>query len=331
MITIAIDAMGGDFGPQITVPGALKCLEIVPDLRLILVGDEEKILPLIPRNLSSFVEVKHTDQFISMDEKPSRALRGMPDSSMRLAVQSVADGSADAIVSAGNTGALMAISRYVLQTLPGIDRPAIMARLPVKEGATYMLDLGANVDCQAEHLYQFAVMGTAFAAANGQVVQPKVALLNVGVESIKGNQQVRLASHQIAQSEALNYIGFIEGNDLFSGKADVIVCDGFVGNVALKASEGVMRLAAQKIQQKFSVWWLKWLGLLLRPFLKSLSKELDPTYLNGALLVGLQGIVVKGHGSSDEQSYTNAVMQAYREVANKSNDHFEEIMSQIEF
>ncbi len=331
MITIAIDAMGGDFGPLITVPGALKCLEIVPDLRLILIGDENQISPLIPRNLQSFVEIVHTDQCISMDEKPSRALRGLPNSSMKLAIQAVSEKSADAIVSAGNTGALMAISRHILQTLPGIDRPAIMARLPVKEGATYMLDLGANVDCQAEHLYQFAIMGAAFAAANGHVIQPKVALLNVGVESIKGNQQVRLASHQIAQSEALNYIGFIEGNELFSGKADVIVCDGFVGNVALKASEGVMRLAAEKIHDRFSVWWLRWLGLMLRPFLKSLTKELDPTYLNGALLVGLQGIVVKGHGSSDVQSYTNAVMQAYREVANKSNDHFEEIMNQIEF
>ena len=331
MITIAIDAMGGDFGPHITVSGALKCLEMVPDLRLILVGDQDQILPLIPQSLSSFVEVRHTDQWVSMDDKPSRALRGLPNSSMKLAAQAVADGSADALVSAGNTGALMAISRHVLQTLPGIDRPAIMARLPVREGATYMLDLGANVDCQAEHLYQFAVMGTAFAAPNGHVVQPKVALLNVGVESIKGNQQVRLASHQIAQCDALNFIGFIEGNELFSGKADVIVCDGFVGNVALKASESVMRLAVDKIQQKLSVWWLRWLGLILKPILKSLSKELDPTYLNGALLVGLNGIVVKSHGASDIQGFSNAIMQAYREVSNKSTDHFEEIMDQIEF
>ena len=271
MITIAIDAMGGDFGPLITVPGALKCLEIVPDLRLILIGDENQISPLIPRSLQSFVEIVHTDQCISMDEKPSRALRGLPNSSMKLAIQAVSEKSADAIVSAGNTGALMAISRHILQTLPGIDRPAIMARLPVKEGATYMLDLGANVDCQAEHLYQFAIMGAAFAAANGHVIQPKVALLNVGVESIKGNQQVRLASHQIAQSEALNYYGFIEGNELFSGKADVFVFDGFVGNVALKASEGVMRLAAEKIHDRFSVWWLRWLGLMLSPFLKSFT------------------------------------------------------------
>jgi glycerol-3-phosphate acyltransferase PlsX len=331
MITIAIDAMGGDFGPQITVSGAIKCLEMVPDLRLILVGDQEKILPLIPHNLSSFIDVRHTSEWISMDEKPSRALRGLPKSSMKLAAQAVAEGDADALVSSGNTGALMAISRHVLQTLPGIDRPAIMARLPVKEGATYMLDLGANVDCQAEHLYQFAVMGTAFAKANGHVVHPKVALLNVGVESIKGNQQVRLASHQIAQCDSLNYIGFLEGNDLFSGKADVIVCDGFVGNVALKASESVMRLAVQKIHKRLSVWWLKWLGLILRPILASLSKELDPTYLNGAILVGLNGIVVKSHGASDVQGFTNAVMHAYREVSNKSNDHFEEIMDQIEF
>jgi glycerol-3-phosphate acyltransferase PlsX len=331
MLTIAVDAMGGDFGPHVTVPGALKCLDMVPDLKLILVGDESQLSPYIPQDKVSHVEILHTDQFVSMDEKPSRAIRSLPKSSMKLAMQLVAEGKADAIVSAGNTGALMAIGRHVLSTLPGIDRPAIMARLPVAEGATYMLDLGANVDCQAEHLYQFAVMGAAFAAANGHVVQPKIALLNVGVESTKGNQQVKLASHQIAQSEGLNYIGFVEGNEIFTGKADVIVCDGFVGNVALKASESVMKLAAERIQQKLSVWWLRWLGLIIKPLLHSLSKELDPTYLNGALLVGLQGIVVKSHGGSDEAGFTNAVMQAYREVSNQSNQHFESFMEQIEF
>ena len=331
MLTIAIDAMGGDFGPHITVSGAIRCLEMVPDLRLKLVGDETQIAPLIPQKFSSMIEIIHTDEFVRMDEKPSRALRSLPNSSMKLALQLVSDGIADAVVSAGNTGALMAISRQVLSTLPGIDRPAIMARLPVEKGATYMLDLGANVDCQAEHLYQFAIMGAAFATANGHVVQPKIALLNIGTESTKGNQQVKLASHQIAQSDALNYIGFIEGGDLFSGKADVIVCDGFVGNVALKASEGVMRLASDRIQRRLSVWWLRWLALLIRPLLKSLSQELDPTYLNGALLVGLQGIVVKSHGGSDQEGFANAVMQAYREVSNQSNKHFESFMEEIEF
>ncbi|WP_456292703.1 phosphate acyltransferase PlsX [Pseudomonas sp. AK106] len=314
---IAIDAMGGDFGPRSIVQACVACLLATPSLHLTLVGQSSLLEDLIARHSGvdrSRLHVVHAGEIITMDERPSQALRGKPDSSMRVALGLLAEGKAHACVSAGNTGALMALSRFVLKTLPGIDRPAMVAAMPTRGGYCQLLDLGANVDCTAEHLYQFAVMGSVAAEALG-VVRPRVALLNVGTEDIKGNQQVKLAAGLLQAAPALNYIGFVEGDGLYRGEADVVVCDGFVGNVLLKSSEGLALMIGERIERLFRRNVLSRLvGLMARPVLGQLKADLAPARHNGASFLGLQGIVVKSHGSADAQGFQSAIQRALIEI-----------------
>lgn len=314
---IAIDAMGGDFGPRHIVQASIACLLATPSLHLTLVGQSPLLEELIARHSGvdrSRLHVVHASEIITMDERPSQALRGKPDSSMRVALGLLAEGKAHACVSAGNTGALMALSRFVLKTLPGIDRPAMVAAIPTQSGYCQLLDLGANVDCTAEHLYQFAVMGSVAAEALG-VVRPRVALLNVGTEDIKGNQQVKLAASLLQAAPGLNYIGFVEGDGLYRGEADVVVCDGFVGNVLLKSSEGLALMIGERIERLFRRNVLSRLvGLMARPVLGRLKADLAPARHNGASFLGLQGIVVKSHGSADAQGFQSAIQRALIEI-----------------
>ncbi len=309
--------MGGDFGPRNIVQASLACLIATPSLHLILVGQASLIEALIARQSSvdrSRLHVVNATEVIAMDERPSQALRGKPDSSMRVALGLVADGQAQACVSAGNTGALMALSRFVLKTLPGIDRPAMVAAIPTQRGYCQLLDLGANVDCSAEHLYQFAVMGSVAAEALG-VPRPKVALLNVGTEDIKGNQQVKLAASLLQAAPGLNYSGFIEGDGLYRGEADVVVCDGFVGNILLKSSEGLATMISARVQALFSQNLLtKAVGVLALPLMKRMQADLAPARHNGASFLGLQGIVVKSHGSAGVQGFQSAIQRALIEI-----------------
>ena len=309
--------MGGDFGPRHIVQASIACLLATASLHLTLVGQSPLLEELIARHSGvdrSRLHVVHASEIITMDERPSQALRGKPDSSMRVALGLLADGKAHACVSAGNTGALMALSRFVLKTLPGIDRPAMVAAIPTQRGYCQLLDLGANVDCTAEHLYQFAVMGSVAAEALG-VVRPRVALLNVGTEDIKGNQQVKLAASLLQAAPGLNYIGFVEGDGLYRGEADVVVCDGFVGNVLLKSSEGLALMIGERIERLFRRNVLSRLvGLMARPVLGRLRADLAPARHNGASFLGLQGIVVKSHGSADAQGFQSAIQRALIEI-----------------
>ena len=310
--------MGGDFGPRVTVPAAIDALRRHPSLRILLVGRQEQIVPLISRCESSESDrltVVHAESVVAMDEKPALALRRRKDSSMYLALKAVAEGRAHACVSAGNTGALMVLGRGILHTLPGIDRPAITSAVPTLSGHCYMLDLGANVDCTAGHLLQFAIMGSVMVRAVEGLQCPRVGLLNIGAEEIKGNEQVRLASRLLAEQQALNYIGFVEGDGVFAGKADVVVCDGFAGNIALKSSEGLARLISRKLQRSFSRnLYRRLLALLARPVLRELQVQLDPGRRNGASLLGLQGIVIKSHGGADRNCFSYALDQAVSEA-----------------
>jgi len=314
---IAVDAMGGDFGPHCIVPASLACLAEIPSLHLVLVGQESLLEELITRHSGvdrARLRIEHAAEVIGMAERPSQALRGKPDSSMRVALELLRDGKAQACVSAGNTGALMALSRYVLKTLPGIDRPAMVTAIPTARGHCHLLDLGANVDCSAEHLYQFALMGVVAAEALG-VERPRVALLNVGTEDVKGNQQVKLAASLLQQAQGLNYIGFIEGDGLYRGDADVVVCDGFVGNILLKSSEGLAAMIAARIEALFRASLrARLLGLLALPLLRRLQRELGPVQRNGASFLGLQGIVVKSHGAAAPEAFQSAIRLALAEV-----------------
>ncbi|MDQ2070723.1 phosphate acyltransferase PlsX [Natronospira bacteriovora] len=316
-ITLALDAMGGDHGPSVVVPAAFSFLDKRDDVDLILVGDEavlESQLGHTGARHAGRVRIHHASQVVAMDELPSQALRGKKDSSMRVAINLVKQGEAQACVSAGNTGALMATARFVLKTLPGIDRPAIICPIPAVGGHTHMLDLGANADCTAEHLLQFGVMGSALAAAIHDISNPKVGLLNIGEEEIKGTETVRDAS-QLLQESRLNYIGYVEGNDIFSGKVDVVVSEGFVGNVSLKTMEGVAKMIGTYIREEFNRnWFTRLLGLVALPVLRSLKRRTDPRRYNGASFVGLQGIVIKSHGGADEVAFENAIRIAALEV-----------------
>jgi len=316
-VTIAIDAMGGDIGPAVTVAGALDVWRINPDLVLIFVGDETAIrteLARLKMPANDRIRVRHTSQVVGMDESPSKALRSKRDSSLRVAIDLVRDDAADAIVSAGNTGALMVFSWMVLKMIPHIDRPAIITRMPTLSGWTYMLDLGANADCSEEHLYQFAVMGSALVQQAHGIDRPTVALLNIGSEEVKGIEKVKKAAQLLRQSD-LNYVGYIEGNQIFSGHVNVVVCDGFVGNVSLKTSEGVAKLLGSFIKAAFSKsWYGKLAALISYPVLSRLRAQMDPREYNGATLVGLQGIVVKSHGGTDILGFANAVKVAVLEV-----------------
>jgi glycerol-3-phosphate acyltransferase PlsX len=318
MVTIALDAMGGDHGPAVVVPAALEILGRHPDVSLVLVGDSQELTTRCGAAVARFgdrLRIHHTTQQVGMDESPSAALRGKKDSSMRVAIDLVKEGTADACVSAGNTGALMATARFVLKTLPGIDRPAIMSALPSMRGHTHVLDLGANVDLDAGQLFQLAVMGATLVRAVDNVAQPRVGLLNIGAEEIKGNDEVKRA-HALLAASSLNYIGFVEGDDLYTGDVDVVVCDGFVGNVALKTSEGLAKMIGHSMREAFARNLLtRFCALLTAPVLRSFKRRIDPRRYNGASLVGLQGIVVKSHGGADALAFANAIEIARIEVA----------------
>ena len=311
--TIALDVMGGDHGPDVVLPAAVKALGKRDDLDLLLVGDQRLIetkLAALGRGNSERLQIQNASQCVDMDELPSHALRFKKDSSMRVAINMVKEGRAQACVSAGNTGALMATARYVLKTLPGIDRPAICTSLPSRTGHTWVLDLGANIDSSPEHLFQFGLMGSVLATALDGNESPRVGLLNIGEEEIKGNETIKEAAGLLAGS-ALNYIGFIEGDDIYSGKADVVACDGFIGNIALKSSEGIAQIISYYMKREFTRNILtKMAGLVALPVLKAFRKAIDPRRYNGANLLGLRGSVIKSHGGADVLAFTNAILVA---------------------
>lgn len=309
-VTVSIDCMGGDHGPEITVHAALDFVRKHEDVNVILVGLAEKIQLLLPNPRHPRVSVRHASEEVAMDESPALAIRNKKDSSMRVAIDLVKSGEADACVSAGNTGALMAISRFVLKMLPGIDRPAICAVLPTMVGHVHVLDLGANVDCSPEHLLQFGIMGASLVGAIEHKNRPTVGILNIGEEDIKGNDVVKRAADLLRDS-GLNFVGNVEGDGLYKGDAEVIVCDGFVGNVALKASEGLAQMLATFLRQEFRRNILtKAAALFAMPVLNHFKRRVDHRRYNGATLLGLRGIVVKSHGSADHFSFCNALERA---------------------
>lgn len=319
-ITVAVDCMGGDHGPHVTVPAALNFLRSNAEVDIVLVGLRDAIeaeLEARGAKPNPRLRVHHASEVVLMDESPATALRNKRDSSMRVAVDLVKSGEAHACVSAGNTGALMAISRFVLKMLPGIDRPAIIAALPSIRGSTYVLDLGANVDCTPEHLLQFAIMGATLVAAVEHKDRPSVGLLNIGEESIKGNEVVKRAAELLRGSD-LNFIGNIEGDGIYKGEADVVVCDGFVGNVMLKASEGIVQMVRSYLREEFMRSILtRLVGALVMPVLHAFRRRLDPRRFNGATLLGLKGIVIKSHGSADIFGFARAIERAMEEVRNE--------------
>jgi glycerol-3-phosphate acyltransferase PlsX len=331
-LTISIDAMGGDHGPKVTIPASLDCLKNNPELTLILVGDEAVLKPLLVQELVDYsdrLSIQHASQCVEMDESPAKVLKNKKDSSMRVAINLVHNGRANACVSAGNTGALMATARFVLKMIPGIDRPAIISTLPSIHGHTHVLDLGANVDCTAEHLFQFAVMGNELVKAVEGIECPRVGLLNIGEEDMKGNEQVKSAA-KLLELSSLNYIGYIEGDSLNAGavKVDLIVADGFVGNVALKSIEGAAKMIGFALKEAFSKNYLtKLAGCLAYPILKSFKKRIDPRLYNGASFLGLRGLVIKSHGGADALAFKTAIQLAEVEV---KKDVIRKISEQVE-
>lgn len=311
--------MSGDLGAEIVVRAAHSCLERHPNLELILVGDEAELAALVTRIVGSEkrLSIRNATEVVAMSESAADALRKKKDSSMRVAINLVKEGTAAACVSAGNTGALMATAKFVLKMLPGIGRPAIIGELPALGGTVHMLDLGANTVSTAEQLFQFAVMGSIVSADICGIERPRIALLNIGEEATKGNDTVREGAALLAAS-GLNYVGFIEGNQIFSGKTDVVVTDGFTGNVALKTMEGTVGFASHYLKRAFKRNWLtKIQALIAMPVLKRLSIEMDSRNYNGASLVGLNGIVIKSHGSADSYAFQHAIETALVEVKNQ--------------
>jgi phosphate acyltransferase len=338
-VTIAIDAMGGDHGPSVTVPASLQVLRQHENLHLVLVGDQAKLQQELAKQRSydqTRLTIHHSSECIGMDEAPTQALRYKKDSSMRVAINLVKENQAQACVSAGNTGALMAIAHFVLKTINGIDRPAIISSFPAKLKDMHMLDLGANVDSSAEHLAQFAVMATVLVSAVANIPHPEVYLLNIGEEVIKGNKQVKETAQLLSQTSVINYKGFIEGDALFKGEADIVVCDGFVGNVALKTSEGAALFVSRIIKEGFNRNWLTRLaGLIALPVLKSVTKRVDPARYNGATFLGLKGIVVKSHGSATVLGFARAIeraiTQAEKDILHLISDEVEKVMKSTSF
>ncbi len=325
ILTLALDVMGGDQGPLITIPSAIMAIKNLPNLHLILCGDETLIttelarLNISEQNLSEHKQLSIfvTTEVVAMDEKPAFALRTKKNSSMRKALDLVHEGKAQACVSAGNTGALFSMAHFVLKTLPGVDRPALISSLPTHDDDkhVFMLDLGANVFCDSHVLYQFGVMGSVMAQQVDGISRPRIALLNMGEEAIKGSDHIKQAALELSENKNINYIGFIEGSDIFSNKADVIVCDGFVGNVALKTCEGVARLVYKKSQTLFNQNILvKLFTFIIKPSLKKLFKSMNPDQYNGASLIGLRGIVVKSHGNANSRAFYSAIIEAVKEV-----------------
>lgn len=309
--------MGGDHGAPVVTAAALEVLKSNPDVQLILVGDQSRLeqeLDKLGKAPNDRLLIQHASQVVAMDESPALALRNKKDSSMRVAINLVKEGRAQACVSAGNTGALMATARFVLKMLPGIDRPAICTALPTMRGHSHMLDLGANIDSDAEALFQFGLMGSILASAVDNIERPTVGLLNIGEEEIKGSEVIKQAAKLLNQSH-INYYGFVEGDDIYKGTVDVVVCDGFVGNVALKTTEGLARMVKQFLKEAFTSSILGKLGALVAmPALRAFGSRIDPGKYNGASLVGLQGIVVKSHGNAEASSFANAIHVAIKEV-----------------
>lgn len=312
--------MGGDHGPSVIVPAALQALIKYKSLHLILVGHEDVIKKELKARLSeneSRLTIQNATQTVAMDESPAVALRTKKDSSMRVAINLVKEKKANACVSAGNTGALMATARFVLKTLPGIDRPAIISTFPTLKGNKNMrmLDLGANVDSTAEHLFQFAVMGSVVTSALDNIELPKIGLLNIGEEDIKGNELVKEAAQRLSKANVINYTGYIEGDQIYKGDIDVVVCDGFVGNVALKTTEGVAKFIKILIKEAFThSLFSKIAAFISLPVLKALGKRIDPDRYNGASFIGLQGIVIKSHGGAKTQAFAHAIEEAVIQV-----------------
>jgi glycerol-3-phosphate acyltransferase PlsX len=332
-VTVAIDCMGGDHGTHVTVPAVLRYLAADPEACFVLVGRQaeiEKELTQAGERPSSRLHIHHAPEVVTMDEQPASALRGKKNSSMRLAVDLVKQGEAQACVSAGNTGALMAISRFVLKTLPGIDRPAIATILPTLRGHTYVLDLGANVDCTAEHLLQFGIMGSELVSSVDGKSQPSVGLLNVGEEDIKGNEVVKRAAELLRASD-LNFYGNVEGDDIYKGTTDVVVCDGFVGNVALKTSEGLAQMLATYLRQEFARNpFTKLASIVASPVIRSFKRRVDHRRYNGATLIGLRGVVIKSHGSADVFAFGFAIQRALEEARTGVLGHIQERMTHIQ-
>ncbi|MCC7257686.1 MAG: phosphate acyltransferase PlsX [Gammaproteobacteria bacterium] len=329
-VTIALDAHGGDRGVAVCVPAGLAMLAERADLHVVFVGQREAIDPYLQQAgpADGRVSVQDARQVVGMDEHPADALRKKKNSSMRVALDLVKAGQAEACVSAGNTGALMATARFVLKTLPGIDRPAIMVPVPTMHGRTYMLDLGANSDCTPEHLFQFAVMGSVVASDIENVEFPRIALLNIGEEEIKGNETVKQAAVLLSQSH-LNYVGYIEADSIPDQRADVVVCDGFTGNVALKSMEGTARLVRHFLREEFTRGlYGRMAGLVAMPVLRSLANKLDPRRYNGASLVGLDGIVIKSHGGADEFAFRQAIHTAIVEVSKQVPEQIRRLLEE---
>lgn len=323
-LTIALDAMGGDAAPAMVIAGADLARKRHPGLRFVIFGDEARVHPLLSkrRDLSELCEVRHCDEAVTDDMKPSVALRAGRSTSMRLAIDAVADGSADCIVSAGNTGALMAMAKFVLKTLPEIDRPAIVSFFPTLRGESVMLDLGANVDCRPENLVQFAIMGSVFAKAVLNLERPTVGVLNIGAEALKGNEVVKEAASRLREIELPgDFYGFVEGDGIPAGLVDVVVTDGFTGNVALKTAEGTAKLYAEWLRRTFRSSIFAKLGYLLaRNAFRKLRTRADPRQYNGAMFLGLRGICVKSHGGTDALGFANAIDVAVDLVRNRFND-----------
>ena len=324
--------MGGDLGPATLVPATLDFLAEHPAVNVILTGDEATIRAELPDNfeaLESRVTVRHCEQVVAMDETPTKAMRTKKNSSMRVALDLVKSGDAQACVSAGNTGALMAMARFVLKMLPGVERPAIVQFLPSMVGSTVMLDLGANSECRPEHLVQFAIMGSVLAEAVGGVENPTVALLNIGSEEMKGNDLVKAAAEELRACD-INYFGYVEGNDIYEGTVDVVVCDGFVGNVALKTSEGIARMISHLMREEFTrTAGSKLAALAARPVLKKISDRIDHRRYNGASLLGLRGTVIKSHGSADAMAFGYALQAGLVESSRRVPERIGESVLQL--
>jgi glycerol-3-phosphate acyltransferase PlsX len=327
MTTIALDAMGGDHGVSVTVPAALSLLAKDSGLVLILVGDRTALEAELRRhgaNENPRLVIHHASEVVDMDEPPAQALKKKKDSSMRVAINLVKAGEAAACVSAGNTGALMATARFVLKTLPGIDRPAICKLLPTMHGQVYVLDLGANIDCSAEQLLQFAIMGSVVASSEDGSRKPTVGLLNVGEEEIKGSEVVKQAN-ELLRAARLNYLGYVEGDEIYTGTADVVVCDGFVGNVALKTTEGLAKMITSFMREEFNRnFFTRMAGLVAMPVLKAFGRRVDPRRYNGASLVGLNGVVIKSHGGADAVAYESAILEAVKLAESHVPEHIAE-------
>jgi glycerol-3-phosphate acyltransferase PlsX len=334
---ISIDAMGGDHGPSVIVPAVGLALQRHSHLHVVLVGQNDVLAPLVKKYQLPLdrVTLHPASQVVDMDELPSLALRHKKDSSMRVAINLVKDQTVQACVSAGNTGALVATSKFVLHTFPSIDRPAIISAMPtISGGHIHMLDLGANIDSTARQLFQFAVMGSVLTEAVENIPRPRIGLLNVGQEAFKGNAQVKEAAQLLAATKEINYVGFVEGDDIYKGVVDVVVCDGFAGNIALKASEGIAKLISGRIKEEFNRGiFSKLCGLIALPVMHRIKHRLDPAQYNGASLLGLQGTVIKSHGGANvkgfAQAIEEAVIEARKNVPHRIGEKIEQLMKEL--